>query len=251
MTPLLLAVFAASLVGSPHCAGMCGAFACLYAVPGEGAGRLPHVAYNAGRLASYLLLGAFAGALGAGIEAAGAMAGVARAAAIASGTLMVAWGAARIAAAMGARIGAFVGTPPALVTRMVKVLAAVRGRPPVVRAAATGLLTTLLPCGWLYVFVATAAGTGRASHGALVMLVFWAGTLPVMVAVGVGARRLAGPFARRLPVASATALVILGLLAIAGKLRTGTTPLEASMHDAHGVHAAHRIDAARAAHGDR
>jgi sulfite exporter TauE/SafE len=127
----------------------------------------------------------------------------------------------------------------------------------VARAAATGLLTTLLPCGWLYAFGVTAAGTGSASGGMTVMLAFWAGNLPMLVAVGVGAQRLAGPLARRLPVASAVFLVALGLATIAGKLRTDVS-LPALLRDApatitvpsahaHGAHGAHDAPAATAA----
>jgi len=59
----LLAVFLAGLLGGGHCAGMCGGIVSALSV---GAGsRLPlHVAYNAGRIASYTLAGAVAGALG-------------------------------------------------------------------------------------------------------------------------------------------------------------------------------------------
>lgn len=223
---LALAVLAASLVGSPHCAGMCGGFVIFYSGGSAGAdgrvrpggGGRAHAAYNGGRLVSYLSLGALAGAAGAGLDAAGRMAGFSRVAAVVAGVLMVGWGLARVAALRGVRVplpGALGGAR----TLLARLLAGARGRPPVVRAAATGLLTTLLPCGWLYAFVVTAAGTGSAAGGALVMLAFWAGTLPMMVAVGVGARRLAGPLTSRLPMASAVLIVALGLLSIAGKLR--------------------------------
>lgn len=222
---LALAVLLASLVGSPHCAGMCGGFVCFYAggvggtgAMGQRAGGWAHAAYNGGRLASYLTLGALAGAAGAGLDAAGRLAGLSRLAAVVAGALMVGWGATRLAAIAGMRLG-LPGTPAALRGALGGLLRRASGRPPVARAAATGLLTTLLPCGWLYAFVVTAAGTGSAGGGALVMLAFWAGTLPMLVAVGVGARRLAGPFARRLPTASAVLVVALGLLSISGKLR--------------------------------
>lgn len=219
---LALAVLLASLVGSPHCAGMCGGFVCFYAggagAMGQRAGGWAHAAYNGGRLASYLTLGALAGAAGAGLDAAGRLAGLSRLAAVVAGALMVGWGATRLAAIAGVRLG-LPGTPAALRGALGGLLRRVSGRPPVARAAATGLLTTLLPCGWLYAFVVTAAGTGSAGGGALVMLAFWAGTLPMLVAVGVGARRLTGPFARRLPTASAVLVVALGLLSISGKLR--------------------------------
>ncbi len=104
---------------------------------------------------------------GSGVERLGALAGLARGAAI------------RRRHADG-RLG---DQPPCWPTRGVRVprlegrapwrnplgglLARARGRPPVVRAATVGLLTTLLPCGWLYTFVFAAAGTGarRTSDG--------------------------------------------------------------------------------------
>ena len=245
---LVAAILVASLLGSPHCAGMCGAFVCFYAA-GPRAGAAAHAAYNLGRLASYVTLGALAGALGGRLDAAGELAGVARAAAVVSGTLMVAWGASRLAAAYGVRVGVSggaVGVPAALRQRLGAVLRRMRDRPPVARAAATGLVTTLLPCGWLYAFVVTAAGTGSARAGALVMAIFWAGTLPAMAALGVGAQRLAGPLARRLPVVSAAALVALGLLTIGGRLSAGAALPDlaraargAAPPPAHGAHVGH------------
>ncbi|MCU0635621.1 MAG: sulfite exporter TauE/SafE family protein, partial [Gemmatimonadaceae bacterium] len=80
----LLALLTASLLGSVHCAAMCGGFVCLYAgvgQPGSAARHVSggaHAAYNAGRLVSYTLLGLLAGTIGQGIEHAGTLAGVQR-----------------------------------------------------------------------------------------------------------------------------------------------------------------------------
>lgn len=244
---LALAVLAASLVGSPHCAGMCGPFACFYAggqpVPAGRSRAALHAAYNGGRLLSYVVLGALAGLLGAGLDGAGRLGGISRLAAVAAGALMVGWGLARLATLHGVRL--LPGSGPAAPRRwLARLVQAQRARPPVARALATGLLTTLLPCGWLYAFVVTAAGTGSASGGALVMLAFWVGTLPVLVAVGAGAQRLAGPFARRLPAASAAALVVLGLLTMGGRLRADLS-LARMLHAAP---AAATVPAPQAAH---
>src|SRR4051812_47912184 len=218
---LLLAVLGASLLGSVHCAAMCGGFVCLYSGLRAGASPqrevAPHVAYNAGRLVSYLLLGVIAGSLGSRIDQLGLLASVGRLAAIISGTLMAVWGAMTLLAASGVRVPQ-PGVPRLLQTTLGAALLRVRGQSPTVRGAATGLVTTLLPCGWLYVFVATAGGTGRVPDAVLVMLFFWLGTLPMMAAVGVGAQRVFGAFARRLPLVSAGAAVILGLLSMAGKI---------------------------------
>ena len=43
------------------------------------------------------------------------------------------------------------------------------------------------------------------------MAVFWLGTLPVLVSLGVGVQRLGGLLGRRLPHATAIALVLVGL----------------------------------------
>jgi sulfite exporter TauE/SafE len=235
MLSLVVPVLAASLLGSPHCAAMCGPFACLYAgqSPGAGAWRA-HAAYNAGRLAAYLLLGAVAGLAGAGLNEIGALAGLPRAAAIVAGALMILWGGLTIAAAYGARVPG--AAPPAGFRRLIgRAVARFQDRPPTARALALGLLTTLLPCGWLYAFVAVAAGTAAIGSGMLVMAAFWVGTLPVMAGIGLLARRALGPLRRRLPVATALVLVVLGLLTMSGRLSPGVTHAATS----HGAHAGH------------
>jgi sulfite exporter TauE/SafE len=86
------------------------------------------------------------------------------------------------------------------------------------RALVIGLLTTLLPCGWLYAFVVTAAGSGGPLNGAAVMATFWVGTLPVLLSLGIGARQLAGALGDRLPLATAAALVIVGAVTLSGRM---------------------------------
>lgn len=214
---LALGVLLASLLGSVHCAAMCGAFTCLYATPGRGAKMSSHAAYNAGRLISYVLLGVFAGAFGARLDVAGQGAGIAHLAAIVAGILMILWAVGVFAAEAGFR--APMTLAPEWAKRTLgRVLVASRHRSDSTRALLVGLLTTLLPCGWLYTFVVVAAGTGSPLRGALVMLAFWAGTLPMLLAVGAGTARLLGPLARRMPLVAAGLVFALGALSIAGKL---------------------------------
>ena len=240
---LLLAVLGASLLGSVHCAAMCGGFVCMYtglparhrdATASERRSVAPHVAYNAGRLVSYLVLGTIAGALGSRLDQLGALADIGRLAAIVAGILMAAWGSSTLLAALGVRVPQ-PAVPRVVQTTLGSALLRVRGQSATVRGAVTGLLTTLLPCGWLYVFVATAAGSGRVRDAVLVMLFFWLGTLPMMTAVGLGAQRMFGAFQRRLPLVSAAAAVVLGLLSMAGKV--AVRPVDHA-HPAHVVEAA-------------
>lgn len=230
---LLLGILAASVLGSVHCAAMCGAFTCLYARPGTVAWR-GHAAYHGGRLLSYLSLGLIAGGVGARVNDLGRLAGIGRAAAIVAGILIVVWALDAIAASMGMR-SRLTHAPEWMQRAMGRVLLAGRDAGATGRALLVGLVTTLLPCGWLYTFVAVAGGTGSSIGGAAVMGVFWIGTVPMLLAVGAGAARLLGPFARRLPVASAVVVLVLGLLSIAGKLRA---PIGVT-HASHATHTAY------------
>ena len=67
-----LVIFAAGFLGSFHCIGMCGGFACaLGRDPRGGAATVErHLLYNLGRLTTYCFLGALAGALGQAVSTA-------------------------------------------------------------------------------------------------------------------------------------------------------------------------------------
>jgi uncharacterized protein len=67
----------------------------------------------------------------------------------------------------------------------------------------------------------TAGGTGNAAGGALVMAVFWTGTLPVMLAFGEAVRVLSGPLRRHVPAACAVLLMVLGLWTVFGRAGIG------------------------------
>ncbi len=234
MITAALGILTASLLGSVHCAAMCSGFVCMYAgSPTDTAPPLrSHALYNVGRLISYVALGALAGTIGAGVTRLGTLAGIGRGATIVAGLLMILWAAHAIAAQRGIRVGAMglervtAAVPQWWQRTLGTFLHAMRALPVPTRAFLTGLGTTLLPCGWLYIFVATAGGTGRARDGALVMALFWVGTVPAMLAVGVGAQRLVGPLRRRLPTVGALTVLLMGVLAVSGRL---------NMSDDHGM----------------
>ena len=108
-------------------------------------------------------------------------------------------------------------------------------RPPVVRATVVGLLSGVLPCGWLWAFVVTAAGTGSALGGVMVMAAFWAGTVPVLLALGLGAQILSVPLRRHIPAITAVILVALGLYAIIGRPATVMAAVQKHQHAAEGT----------------
>ena len=239
MTALLASVLLASLLGSPHCAGMCGGFVTFYS-GGEPRRRWqPHLAYSLGRLCSYGALGLLAGAIGSGVDRVGALAGLGRVAAVVAGGLMIAWGGGTLLAAAGIRLPQ-PSVPAAMRRWLTGALHAAREQPATARALVMGLVTTLIPCGWLYAFVAVAGGTAHPLAGALVMALFWLGTLPVMTGLGLLAGSALGPLRRRLPLFTAGLLVLVGLLTVAGKLRPMPTMNHApALPGAAGTHAMH------------
>ena len=99
-----------------------------------------------------------------------------------------------------------------------------------------GLLTTLLPCGWLYSFAITAAGTGSAWKGMLAMTAFWLGTLPALVLVGAGVKRILGPMGRRLPALTCVALVAAGLYTLLGRTLIDPVALAAKINSSTRIH---------------
>ncbi|MFG0261247.1 MAG: sulfite exporter TauE/SafE family protein, partial [Novipirellula sp. JB048] len=94
-----------------------------------------------------------------------------------------------------------------------------------------GLITTWLPCGWLYLFVLVAAGTGGTWPAMLVMFAFWLGTLPALTAMLVGARRLTPQLRGALPVVASLFLIITGLYTAAGRAAVDVSSLVAPQLD--------------------
>lgn len=230
------AVFLASLTGSLHCAGMCGGLVAVYAggAPAEPRRRwTAHLAYNLGRLVAYATLGAVAGFAGRAVDLAGSLAGLARVAETLSGALIAIWGLHALALARGLRVPSM-AAPGWLRRRFGRGLALVENRPPAERAAALGLLSALLPCGWLYAFVVAAAGTGGPATGALLMTLFWAGTVPALAGIGAAVQSVAGPLRRHLPTACAVVMIVVGLLAVAGRasMRPPSAASTPACHDA-------------------
>ncbi len=213
----LIAVFLASLIGSPHCAGMCGGFVTFYSTKSDKP-VISHVAYNIGRLLTYCGIGALAGFLGQNVDKLGDLAGIQRVAGILTGLLLLYWG-----------FSGLLGRGTSQIESKLAVLFFSKARNTfsgqligeenvswIKRAFLIGALSTLLPCGWLYTFVAVAAGTGSPLKGALCMAVFWLGTLPVMISLGAISRVLGVGARRYIPKITSALLIVAGVFSIYG-----------------------------------
>ncbi len=207
---IVSSAFIAGLMGGAHCAAMCGGIVGI--VSGQrsgGRGQWPHaLAYNGGRIFSYVSAGALVGALGQG--------GLAlRGGPLAQQMLMLLAGAMLLLMAL--YIAGF--TP---IARGLEAAGSVLWRrvqpwsrsflpaDTVPRALGLGVVWGWLPCGMVYAVLLTALATADARHGALVMLAFGLGTLPNLLALAL----LSGQFrkfAALRPVRVATAILIGGI----------------------------------------
>lgn len=220
MIPSLGAAALAGLVGSPHCMGMCGGFAVAC-----GAGRRG-IAWHAGRLSTYAVLGALAGTFGAVLPGPGWVAAVVS-------TLLLVWFAGALAGLVPEPAVRLPG-----VSRLAGRAATARGFGP---GYVLGLATGLLPCGLVYAALAIPVASGDPMTGALSMVAFGSGTVPALAVTTVGARRVA---LRDLRVrrALAAGVLVLGLVSVG--LRQGILPRPGSMD-----HAGHGAPATIAPHG--
>jgi sulfite exporter TauE/SafE len=217
VTALLVTILVASLLGSPHCAGMCGVFVAFATGAGDASAPRQLVlaaAYHGGRLLTYVLLGVICGLLGSALELGGAMVGLQQAAAVAAGSMMVVFGSVAALRSAGVKIAPVAVHAPFKKALIAGQRIAMKWKP-VPRALTIGLLTTLLPCGWLWAFAVTAAATASPWLGAAVMAVFWLGTVPILAALGAGVRKLAGTSVPGISVITSVAIIVIGLYMIA------------------------------------
>jgi len=226
MDPMLIligTVLTASLVGSLHCAGMCGGLM-LFALGTDTQSKTKHAkikfqsAYHGGRLITYTILGIAAGTLGQALNFGGSFIGIQRAATIFAGLFMICFGLIALARIKGLKIK-HARAPKPMQNAVEKGQRLAFALTPFKRALTIGLLTTLLPCGWLYAFAFTAAGTGSPLWGGLTMSVFWLGTLPIMASLGAGIQLLAGPLQSKVPTISALAVIFVGVFTATGRLQ--------------------------------
>ena len=214
--PLALpaAGFLLGLASGVHCLGMCGGI--VGAFTSEGVVRGPHSSargpslrllaiFNTGRVASYTLAGAAAGALGSAAAFAAQLIDIQVALYVLANAALVLAGLhlAGISPLLARLEG--LGAP---VWRRIQPLAVkfLPANTPL-RALVAGSLWGWLPCGLVYAMLATAVAAGSVAGGAMTMLAFGLGTAPNLMLAGFALLRL-----RRLAAQPALRLTAGGLV---------------------------------------
>ncbi len=195
--------FVTGALGGAHCLGMCGGLVLAAAAGGQRAWL-----FHVGRLTGYAALGAVAALAGALLDLAGGAAGLHRLRYLVSGGLLLLFGLAFLGVLPRRWLEPGVGIGAAIVRR------ARAARGPVIPFA-LGLPFGLLPCGLLYPMYAAAAGTGSAGQGALLLLAFGLGTIPLLGAVSFALERVGLATRQRLVRAAGVAMLLLGAMMVA------------------------------------
>jgi hypothetical protein len=212
----LAAGFLVGIVGSIHCAAMCGPIA--LALPAGDAGTVRFFAgrflYNAGRVVTYIILGITLGSLGSLL----ALAGLQQALSITAGVVMVvAVLVPSVINRLSARWSPLERIHAGLRTRLGSML---RQRSPG-SLFGVGLLNGLLPCGLLYAALATAAALGDPLRAALFTAGFGLGTIPVILAISVARTAFRKGIRGQLSLILPAFTVLLGILLILRGLNLG------------------------------
>lgn len=202
-------LFVIGLLTSIHCVAMCGGINLSQCAPfqktdqdrGNKISNLrPSIQYNTGRVISYTIIGGIVGALGSVISFSGAAKGIV---AIVAGTFMI---------IMGLNMLNIFPWLRRFNPRMPKIFAIkINEQKSSNRPLYVGLLNGLMPCGPLQAMQLYALSTGDPIKGALSMLLFSLGTVPLMFGLGALSTILRKKFASRMMTVSAGLVVILGL----------------------------------------
>ncbi len=195
-----LASFIVGLTGSLHCLGMCGPLIIAWSLryrsasfAGSGdtgfslfsGAFLHHLAFHAGRIATYSLLGAIIAAIFSSLEVHRFSMQYRAGFAVVSGIVLIGMG-----------LVIFGALPlPLFVTRLFtpqasafgKKLARLADSRSLGSKAGLGFLTGLLPCGLSWAMLVAAASTLSPARGFVMMASFGLGTIPALLAVGMSA----------------------------------------------------------------
>jgi len=218
---LIWTAFLLGLVGSLHCAVMCGPL--VVAVSRVGRSGLPFTAsrhiYNAGRIATYCVIGLIFGAAGKTF----ALAGIQRWVSLLAGAAIF--------------LGFLLSTRLALQTPMAKLVLKLKSafagllqRRSLGSRFFLGALNGLLPCGLVYIAAAGAATTLNPWDGALHMAAFGAGTLPMMLGLAVAGGRVRSASVRFQKLIPISVIAVAALLLLRG-MALGIPYISPALHE--------------------
>lgn len=181
----LISIVTIAFLGSfGHCVGMCGGIVVAYSSTkikshwNKQVQAIAHLLYSFGRTTTYTILGALFGLVGGVVTFDNLTSGIFL---LITGSMMV---------LVGLSLLGKIKFLTALEHSCSKIpfyqntFKALLGSDSLFSFYLLGMLNGLLPCGFVYVFAITAASTGSALWGAVVMFIFGLSTLPALFSLG-------------------------------------------------------------------
>ena len=175
--------FILGMLGSLHCAAMCGPLMLALPILSGGPARFfaGRLTYQLGRITTYCLLGVIAGLVGKSLFLAGCQR-----------WLSIALGLAVLGGFLVSKKVAISAPVIRLVTKLKSAMGAQLRQRSFRSLAVLGMLNGLLPCGLVYVATAGAVARGSIREGIFYMAFFGLGTLPMMLSLSLS-RKLFPP----------------------------------------------------------
>ena len=204
------------LMGSFHCAGMCGPIA--IALPLHGNTTLQKTfggtLYNIGRTITYGVMGAVFGLLGQGLQ----LIGFQQKVSVIMGAAMI------ISVLFPALFRNQYSMDKSWFSAIGKLKKAI-GKMFSIRSFSSlffiGMLNGLLPCGLVYMAIAGAIGTGGITEGSIYMILFGLGTIPMLLAISLAGNLLSLTVRNKINKLIPVLVVVVGLLFILRGLSLG------------------------------
>lgn len=194
-------LFIVGVLTSLHCIGMCGGIMLSQCISADNKSKFdtikPAILYNAGRVISYTILGGIVGALGAVLSLS---ISVKAALQILAGIFMVIMGLNMSGFSFFRRFNVRLHWSACLVKNKPKAPLLI------------GMLNGFMPCGPLQTMQLYALGTGSFFKGALSMLLFSLGTVPLMFTFGVVSGFISKGYTKTLLKFSGILVVVLGIV---------------------------------------
>ena len=203
-------------VGSLHCAGMCGPIA--VALPLNNRSWFARISggllYNAGRTITYGILGAIFGLAGLGL----ALGGLQQWVSIIIGAVMIL---AVVIPRLGAAGKKITSLGDSITSHLKKPFVKLFHVKTYGSLFIIGLLNGFLPCGLVYIALAGALVMSHVHEGALYMIFFGIGTIPMLLAISIAGNILSQRVRQRFSAAIPVFIILLGILFILRGLNLG------------------------------
>lgn len=213
---ILFSALVLGLMGSFHCAGMCGPIAIALPLHGN---SIPQkifggTLYNLGRTLTYGVMGAIFGLLGQGVE----MIGFQQKISIIMGVIMIL---SVVFPSLFRNQYNMEKSWFSLVGKLKKSIGKLFSVHSFSSLFFIGLLNGLLPCGLVYMAIAGAIGTGEVVLGSLYMIMFGLGTIPMMLSIALAGNILSVAIRRKINRLIPVLVVVVGIFFILRGLSLG------------------------------